>query len=80
MSDLVLSMRLWSGRQRNRAFWFAFAGATLLSVALTWKLGSVFQEPDSNQYLAMANHQKDLVTRHPHRSGFCASAASLDRP
>ena len=61
MSDLVLSMRLWSGRQRNRAFWFAFAGATLLSVALTWKLGSVFQEPDANQYLAMANRRKDLV-------------------
>jgi len=61
MSDLVLSMRLWSGRRRSRAFWFAFAGATLLSVALTWKLGSVFLEPDANQYLAMANHRKNLV-------------------
>jgi hypothetical protein len=61
MADLIHTMRLWSGRRRNRAVWSAFAGVTLLSVALTWKLGSVFREPDANQYLAMANHQKNLI-------------------
>ena len=61
MADLIHTMHLWSSRQRNRAVWFAFAGVTLLSVALTWKLHSVFQQPDANQYLAMANHQKNLI-------------------
>jgi hypothetical protein len=61
MADLIHTMRLWSGRQRNRAVWLAFAGVTLLSVALAWKLGSVFREPDANQYLAMANHRKNLI-------------------
>jgi hypothetical protein len=61
MQDLILSMRLSSDRWRKQAVWFAFAGTTLLSVAVIWKHGSVFREPDSSQYLAMANHRMDLV-------------------
>jgi hypothetical protein len=61
MADLIHTMRLWNNRQRNRAVWSAFAVVTLLSVAITWKLRSVFQESDAAQYLAMANHRKDLI-------------------
>ena len=61
MSDLILSIRLWSGRRRSRAVWLAFAGATLVSVAVCWKFGNVFHEVDSDQYMAMANHRMDLV-------------------
>jgi len=61
MADMILSMRLWSGRRRSRAFWYAFVGTALFSGVLTWKLGTVFQESDASQYLAMANHRKDLI-------------------
>ena len=61
MADLIHTMRLWNNRQRNRAVWSAFAVVTLLSAAITWKLRSVFQESDAAQYLAMANHRKDLI-------------------
>jgi len=61
MSDLILSIRHWSGGQRKRAVCIAFAGATLVSVALCWKFRSIFNEPDSDQYLSMANHRMDQV-------------------
>ncbi len=61
MPDLILSIRPWSGRQRNRAVCFAFAATTLLSGVLCWRSGNIFHEVDTNQYLAMANHRMDLV-------------------
>ncbi len=61
MADLILSIRHWSGRWRRRAFWLAFAGATLVSISVCWRFGDFFHEVDSDQYLSMANHRMDLV-------------------
>jgi hypothetical protein len=61
MSKLIVSILYWSVRRRICAFWLAFAGTTLVSVALCWRFGSLFNDIDSYQYMYMANHRMDLV-------------------
>jgi len=61
MPDLILSIHQWSGRQRIRVVCLTFAATTLLSTLLCEKFAYIFHEPDSDQYLAMANHRMDLV-------------------
>ena len=61
MYDLILSMRQWSKAGRNGFLWGAFMAVAVLSGALTWWLRDAFNIPDSYQYLAMANRQRDLI-------------------